>query len=753
MIVVLPKRIGLRGIVVALTLSIVAPLGVLSVISVQRTWRRQLANVDRQNIATARAISVAIDTQIETTTAALDVFGALHALDLPDIPSFDSLARRLFLRQPDWSSLLLADLNGRVIAVAPQADVDEAASFSTDWAQTVGATQKPVVSRLFEVPGLSGHFVMIAVPIVRNGKVTLALGARVRSDSLGAVLRQQQVPPNGAVSLVDAGYRTVARTKQEETYVGTKANQAFIGLISRTPEGSWTTDTRDGTPVYAAFSRSALTGMTVGLALPREEVDGPIRRILVILAGAWIVILGLGTTIGLAFGGVIVRAMRGASQSAMALARGQAVAPAHSRIVEIDDLSTGLRLAAETLEARNRERDEASRLKDEFLMTVSHELRTPLTAIYGWARMLSTGQIRDSQRRRAIDAIERNAAALHQLVNDLLDVSRVVSGRLRLDVEPVALPDVVGAAIDAIRPAAHAKNIAVEATMGEGDLCVRGDAGRLQQVIWNLLTNAVRFTPAGGSIEIAAARSGASLEIVVRDTGPGLEAVFLPHAFERFRQGAAGTTRAHGGLGLGLAIVRHLVELHGGTVEAFNNTPAPGATFRIRLPAPSPSAPAARGGEAAALVAGSRPAIRVDGVRVLVADDDMNARELLAVILENAGAEVRAASSAEDALMILQAWTPEVVISDIEMPGEDGFGLIEKAHRMTAGRASLVAIALTAHARPEDRVRALGSGFQWHIAKPLEPSELLSVIVMLLAQKKGVGDPKLGDLKIAELRN
>ena len=200
----IPQRIGLRGIVVALTLSIVAPLGVLSAISIQRTWRRQLANVDRQNIATARAVSVAIDTQIETTTAALDVFGALHALDVPDIPAFDSLARRLIVRQPDWSALLLADLNGRVLAVAPEADVDVAASFATGWAQAVAATKKPVVSNLFEMPGVPGHFMMIAVPIVRDGRVTLALGARVRSDSLGAILRQQQVPPNGAVSLVDA---------------------------------------------------------------------------------------------------------------------------------------------------------------------------------------------------------------------------------------------------------------------------------------------------------------------------------------------------------------------------------------------------------------------------------------------------------------------------------------------------------------------------------------------------------------------
>src|SRR5471032_2023592 len=230
------RRIGLRSIVAALVLSIVAPLGVLSALSIQRAWRRQLANVHRQNVATVRAVSVAIDTEVETTTAALDVLGALHALDLPDVSAFDSLARRLILRQPDWAALLLADLRGHVMAVAPEGDVDEAASFATGWAQAVGATKKPVVSKLFEMPGVPGHFVMIAVPIVRDGKVTLALGARVRADSFGAVLRQQQVPPNGAVALVDANNRFVARTKLEESYVGTSVPQAFIEIVSRTPE-------------------------------------------------------------------------------------------------------------------------------------------------------------------------------------------------------------------------------------------------------------------------------------------------------------------------------------------------------------------------------------------------------------------------------------------------------------------------------------------------------------------------------------
>ncbi len=729
-----------------MTLSIVAPLGVVSVISIQRTWRRQLANVDRQNVATARAVSVAIDTQVETTTTALDVFGALHALDVPDVPAFESLARRLIVRQPDWSALLLANQQGRVLAVVPQADVTEAAALATGWAERVIATKKPVVSPLFTMPGVHGHFVMIAVPVVRDGEVSLALGARVRSDAFSAILRQQRTPPNGTVALVDANNQIVARNTQEESFVGTPATAAFVDVARRMGEGSWRTRARDGQPVYAAFSRSTHTGFTAGIALPQKDVDEPIFRILWILAGAWFVILAVGAGLGLALGQVIVRAMRSASQSAMALARGEGVLPAPSRIREIDELSTGLRLAAVTLEARNRERDEASRLKDEFLMTVSHELRTPLTAIYGWARMLSTGQIRDGQRQRAIDAIERNSAALQQLVNDLLDVSRVVAGKLRLEVKTVSLQEVIGAAIDAIRPAAHAKNISIVVAAAEGDLAVSGDAGRLQQVVWNLLSNAVRFTPAGGAIDVTIARASEGVELLVRDSGPGIDPAFLPHVFERFRQGAGGTTRAHGGMGLGLAIVRHLVELHGGTAEAFNNTPARGATFRIALPELSPTLRGADGtSQDAARIGAVPPTTRLEDARILVTDDDMNARELLVVILENAGAEVRAAASAEDALMILQTWTPNVLLSDIEMPGEDGYTLIAKIRRMAAVYERTAAIALTAHARPEDRLRALEAGFNWHLAKPIDPHELLTVVATLLAQEKGLGDPKIAE--------
>jgi len=574
----------LRSIAAALVLVTVAPLGVLAGLSVQRAWRRQLSNVDNQNIATVRAISVAIDQYLEKTTAALDVLGELHALDVPDLEAFRSLANRILPYQPQWSAILLADPSGRIVDGVPDVATVGAAG---DWARATAASRKTTVSSLFELPNVSGRFVIIATPVVRHGVVTSVLGARVRSDGLNALLRQQQTAPNAIVALVGADNRIIARTQDEKNYVGTAATQAFVDIQSRMAQGAWRPTFRDGRPSYAAFSRSPLSGLTVGLALPAEDVDGPIRRILWALAAAWIVVLTLGAGLGLLLGQIIIKAMSRASSAAMALARGEPVAPPPSRISEVNELGSGLQRAAETLQARNRERDEASRLKDEFLMTISHELRTPLTAICGWARMLSTGQIREEQRPRAIDAIGRNAQALQQLVDDLLDVSRIVAGKLRLDVQSLSLTDVVASAVEGIKPAADAKNIHVHTEIDPEAISLSGDPGRLQQVLWNLLSNAVKFTPNSGRIDIVCRRIGSQVEMSVRDTGVGIEADFLPYVFERFRQGKGGTTRAFGGLGLGLSIVRHLVELHGGTVSAENNVPPPGTTFKVVLPAPA----------------------------------------------------------------------------------------------------------------------------------------------------------------------
>jgi len=510
------------------------------------------------------------------------------------LTAFESLASRILPYQPNWSAIQLATTTGRILGGIPdQIDGGDIVG-SRRWAPDTFAAKRTIVSSLFELPNAPGHFLIVTVPVVRGGQIVRVLAARIRAESLSETLRAQQGPPNGAVGIIDSANRIVARNADEHEFVGTTAPASFIEATSRQSEGAWRTTLRDGRPAYSAFSRSSRTGLTVGLGLPAVEVDGPIRRILWMLAAAWAIFLAVGAGLGLLLGQVIVRAMSSASTAALALARGDAVSPSPSRITEIDEMSVGLRRASEMLQARNRERDEAGRLKDEFLMTISHELRTPLTAICGWARMLSTGQIRDTQRGKAIETIERNALSLQQLVDDLLDVSRIVTGKLRLEVQPVALGDLVAGAIDAVRPGADAKGIQILSTVDDM-ATVTADPRRLQQVIWNLLSNSVKFTSNGGRIQVGARRIGDNVELVVRDTGTGIEPDFLPYVFERFRQGASGTTRAHGGLGLGLSIVRHLVELHGGTVTAANNSPPPGATFRVSLPAPVATSLVAQG--------------------------------------------------------------------------------------------------------------------------------------------------------------
>jgi signal transduction histidine kinase len=369
-----------------------------------------------------------------------------------------------------------------------------------------------------------------------------------------------------------------------------------------------------------------------------------------------------------------------------------------------------------------------NRMKDEFLMTLSHELRTPLNAIYGWARMLASGQLPPTHHRRAIEVIEKNAAAQTQLVNDLLDVSRAISGKVRLNVAPVDVGTVLVDAVDSVQLSADVKGVTLEVAAASEPHRIAGDRDRLQQIVWNLLSNAIKFTPRNGRVRVALSRDDSHVEIVVSDTGSGIDRTFLPHVFERFRQADAGTTRQATGLGLGLAIVHHLVELHGGSVTVDSGGTGHGTTFRVRLPRFMESSAAARIPlDERAADARRRPVDRLDDLRVLVVDDEPSARELFMTILEGAGAEVRIAASADEGLAIAKAWAPQVILSDVEMPGKDGHAFIKELDRSIPS----VAIAVTAHSRPEDRVRALDAGFQWHVPKPVEPSELVMVVASL----------------------
>ena len=389
-------------------------------------------------------------------------------------------------------------------------------------------------------------------------------------------------------------------------------------------------------------------------------------------------------------------------------------------------------------EEARRESDEANQLKDEFLAVLSHELRTPLNAITGWAHMLQAGGLDQETQTKAVETINRNALLQARLISDLLDVSRIVSGKLRLELKPVDLPSVVRAAVDSIRPTAQAKEIQIDMTLECDPGHIRGDAFRLQQVVWNLLSNATKFTARKGNIQISLQEMNSHVELIVQDDGPGIRPDFLPHIFEPFRQGDSSSTRPHQGLGLGLAIVHNLLQLHGACVQARNREGRPGALFKVVLPVTSPLP---EGSDHDPLSDPNfmddadllRSGAALKDARVLVVDDEPDAREVVSLILERCGATVFVASSAGEAYEILLRELPDALVADIEMPGEDGYSLIRRIRTLPPGQGGRIgSIALTAHAGAQDLARLTSAGFHRHVPKPLQPRELIMAITALL---------------------
>jgi signal transduction histidine kinase/CheY-like chemotaxis protein len=389
-------------------------------------------------------------------------------------------------------------------------------------------------------------------------------------------------------------------------------------------------------------------------------------------------------------------------------------------------------LASEKLARSEAER--ANRLKDEFLATISHELRNPLNAIMGWAHMMRLGKLTPANSERAVETIYRNAKSQAQLVADLLDVSRIISGKLRLDVRTIDLIYIVNAALDSIRPAADAKGIRLQTMLDPAAGPISGDADRLQQIVWNLLTNAVKFTPKGGRIQVKVQRIDSHVEIVVSDSGVGISKEFLPYVFDRFRQADASTTRIHGGLGLGLSIVHQLVDLHGGTASVHSEGEGQGAAFTITLPfvgvINSQKEEATQPAQEKITPFEGLPSLQ--GLKVLVVDDEADTREVIREVLKECGSEVILSRSAAEALEAIEQFKPDILISDLGMPDEDGYSLISKIRALPAERGGQIpAAALTAYARAEDRMRVLRSGFQFHLPKPVDSAELVTVVASL----------------------
>jgi signal transduction histidine kinase/ActR/RegA family two-component response regulator len=408
-----------------------------------------------------------------------------------------------------------------------------------------------------------------------------------------------------------------------------------------------------------------------------------------------------------------------------------------TEIRERREVEERLRLALVGEQMSRAEAESANRMKDEFLANVSHEIRTPLNAIIGWSHLLRSGNLDRATTARAVETIDRNAKSQAQLIEDILDVSRMITGKLRLNSETVDISSLINAAIDSVQLAIDSKDLQLEIKLDPSARHTVGDANRLQQVVWNLLANAIKFTPSGGHIQVIVERAGEDVQIQVSDTGQGIDTDFLPFIFERFRQADGTTTRQHGGLGLGLAIVRHLVELHGGTIKADSAGKGKGATFTIRLPlAPQDTKHRKKLAENLQTKENAKASFtslpRLDNVRVLVVDDDRDTLQILSVMLSESGANVQTASSVGEAMEILAWYQPDVLVSDLAMPGEDGYSLIRKVRALEAGKKRQTpVVALTSYVRVEDRARALSTGFNMFVPKPVQLDELVTAISSL----------------------
>jgi signal transduction histidine kinase len=562
----------------------------------------------------------------------------------------------------------------------------------------------------------------------------------------GALRSQQDVPDRIAV-LYDRRSAIVFRTVNAERLIGTPVTPRLAQQSAAQESGVIDDVNREGTSVRTVFQRTRIAGWSVAVGVPHHVLYAAQRRSMsnVLTVGA--AFLALSATAAL----VVARHI-GRSVAALVVAADRLSAPADAQtiaappITELARLGQAIGAAGRLIRERGaalerqvaelcvaREAaDSGSRAKDEFLALLSHELRTPLNAVYGWARLLREGQLDAATSQRALDAIERNANAQVQLIDDLLDVSRVIAGKMRLDVRSVDLRTVIEDALDAVRPAADGKGIRLQPVLDPRAGPITGDPARLQQVVWNLLMNAVKFTDKGGRVQVHLQRINSHVEIVVSDTGRGIDPELLPFIFDRFRQADSSSTRSHGGLGLGLALVKHLVELHGGTVVAQSDGEGKGAAFIVRLPltiAAISDGPVPRVHPTAPVRESVSGGVRLDGLRVLVVDDDRDAVDLARTILVAAGAVVMTCYSAQEALAGVEQWRPDVLVSDIEMAGEDGYALIRKVRALDAARGgNTPAVALTAYGRAQDRMLSLGAGYNIHVSKPVDPAELTTII-------------------------
>jgi signal transduction histidine kinase/ActR/RegA family two-component response regulator len=741
-------RVSLLTYLLALTVCAVVPLVCFAVyLTVGLTGTEQAA-VERGLVETANALVSGVERELMSTATTLEALATSAALDRPDLEAFRSRSLRVLASQKrhGWLTIHLAASDGTPLMNALYA---RGAGLPKPDAVSVRETVvagRPTVSNLVAIPE-GTHVYAVRVPVVRDGTVKYVLTAAVSAEAQREALLSQSGVADRIAVLFDRQNTIVYRTVNAATLIGTPVTPRLAREADARSAGAIDDVNREGTPVRTVFQRSAMSGWTVAVGVPHAVLYAAQHRTLREISTVGVIFLGSSAAMAIVFARSIRRAVAALVTGAERLggANDRPVA-SETSITELRRLGAALTEAARLIRERDaslqhqleelrlarQAAEGANRAKDEFLAVLSHELRTPLNAVYGWARMLRGGHVTGEATHRALDAIIRNADAQVQLIDDLLDISRVIAGKVRLDVQAIDLKSVVEHAIDAVQPAADAKQIRLQPLLDPRAGRITGDPARLQQVVWNLLINAVKFTDRGGRVQVHLLRASSHVEVVVSDTGRGISSELLPLIFDRFRQADSSSSRPVGGLGLGLALVKHLVELHGGTVLAQSAGEGKGATFVVRLPvavADLHDGPLPRTHPSPPALERATTGVRLDGLRVLVVDDDRDALDLATAILATAGATVRTSRAAREGLALVQQWRPDVLVSDIEMPEEDGYTFIRKVRALDADHGGRTpAVALTAYGRTQDRTLSLTAGYNMHVPKPVDPGELTAIV-------------------------
>jgi PAS domain S-box-containing protein len=663
---------------------------------------------------------------------------AIQQQEKSSVRSASQTETRQVKQQREWFEVTLASIGDGVITIDIDGKVtmlNPVAEELTGW-RNADATGQPA-EKVFHIINeeTRAEVENPALRVIKEGVIlglanhTLLIskdGREIAIDDSGAPIKSEGEMLGAVLIFRDITERR--RAEQARALLAEIVDSSEDAIISKSLKGIITSWNKSAERMFGYTSEEAV-GKSITMVIPHELLDeetmilGRLRQGQRIEHFETVRVTKTGKRIHLSLTVSPVRNKHGEIIGASKIARDI------TDKVRAEEERTRL-LASERAARANAEA--ASRAKDEFVAMISHEIRSPLNAILGWSQMLRQGALDKTATANALESIERNARAQAQLVSDLLDISRVITGKLRINARPVDIMNSLESALESIHPAAEAKQITIDVQGEPYATVVTGDADRLQQVLWNLLSNAIKFTPRLGRVSVRIARMDSHLEVTITDSGIGIPKDFLPLIFDRFTQADTTSARKHSGLGLGLAIVRHIVELHGGTVAAESEGEGKGSTFRITLPVRALQLQEAHAQPVTVPIDTIAKDIVLNGLRIMVVDDEDETREMLNIMLSSHGAEVLTVASGTEALAQIEEWKPAIVVSDIGMPVMDGYMFMKRVRALDSKQRSVPAIALTAYARAEDRLRALAAGFQMHVPKPVEASELVMVIASLV---------------------